>query len=506
MKQAWMVLLMLGWPSIGSAQTGAFGAPIGRLPVGYRVEWSTDRTRSWPLADASGRLRPIPRVVRVHLWYPAVAGSGEAMKFRDYMEPPTAPGVPRPLADAIRANDLGTPGYSFRGIYRDDSAAFERAMNTGVVARNRAAPAPGRHPVVVYSVGQNDFSQDAVLLAEWLASNGYIVVSVPHLGTGPRRTLLFVHDPLSYETQLRDLEVALANALELKGADEQRILAVGHSYGGIYALLLAMRGNSVHGVIGLDPTYVAQRAGYEYDLRRFPFFDPDLRIPIVTLRRGSGSVNRDLVNSLLRAERLEIVYPDLMHGDFATVPFLRRDLPVVLQLEEETRVRSPQAAAAGAAAVFRQVLAAAEAILSGRRLEGAVLQTGGVKQETAYTAASPAPTAEELYWAYRSGGLQAAEAAVTAARAEAGNQEVFSESRTLTIARELGYSGKDRESLDMFRLLAFTFPDSSSAQLEAAEALLEAGLKTEARPLLMRALQLDPTSESAKASLAKTEN
>jgi dienelactone hydrolase len=472
--------------------------------VGYRVQWSTDITRSWQVVDSAGRLEPCPRAVRVSLWFPAKAGSGAAMTFGDYMDPPVPAQVPRQLARAIHENDLGSPTYSFRGIYQNDTSAFGPAMKTRVAARRSATPAPGRYPVVVYSIGQNDFSQDAVCMAEWLASNGYIVASVPHLGTSPRRTLLFVHDPLSYETQLRDLEIALGEALKLPSADRKRILAMGHSYGGIYALLLAMRTKSVRGVIGLDPTYIAQRAGYEYDLRKFPYFDPDLHVPLVTLRRGSGSVSRDLMNSLVHAERLEIEYPDLMHGDFTTVAFVRRDLPPAFQLEEEIKVRSPQVAAAGASAVFQQVRALIPAIFSGRQLDGEVLESKGVKQSVSYVPAIATPTTEELYWIYKQRGASAVRETVAASRAQAPGVSVFSLPRMLTIARELGYSNKDGESLDMFRLTADAFPDSSSAQLAAAEALIDAGLKAEARPLVQRVLQLDPKNQSALALLAKS--
>lgn len=498
-KIALTLILVMGRPTLVIADEGTFGAPVGRAPVGFRAEWTTDVTRSWPVADPDGRLRSTPRTVRVHLWYPAVGSSGAAMTFGDYMDPKVAEGVPAALADAIRANDVGTPTYSFRGIFRNDAEAYERALRTPVTARAWADPAPGKFPVVVYSVGQNDFSQDAVALAEWLASNGFIVASVPHLGTSARRALLFVHDPASYETQLRDLELALGKALKLKIADEGRILAVGHSYGGIYALLLAMRSNAVRGVVGLDPAYVAQRAGYEYDLRKFPFFDADLRVPIVTLRRGPESVNRDLLGSLRHAEQLEIEYPGLMHGDFTTVAFVRRDLPATMQLEEETQVRTPQHAAAGATAVFEQVLASARQLLSGARLDEAVRSAPGVTQKVAYTPALTTPITEELYWIYKRKSLAGAKAEASAA----GGEAAFSESRTLTIARELGYSGKDEESLDMFRLASFLFPDSASAQVAAGGALLDAGRKAEARPLLERALVLEPGNETARELLHK---
>lgn len=482
-------------------QTTSFGAPIGKGSVGYRLEWVADQTRSWEIPDSFGHLHASPRWVRVHTWYPAVAGTGDAMRFRDYIDAPRPPIVPEQVADTIHGNDLGDSNYSFRGIYRDDVARFDHAMNTPMAARSWADPASGKFPVVVYSLGQNDFTQDAVSLAEFLASNGFIVTTVPHLGTNSRRAGLFVHDPLSYETQLRDLELALNKALKLKIADDHKIVAVGHSYGGIYALLLAMRSDSISGVIGLDPTYISQRAGYEYDLHKFPFFHPDLSTPIVTLRRGTGNADRSLIDSFVHADRLEIIYPELLHGDFTTVAFLKRDLPSQLQMEEEIKVRSPQMAAEGATVVFNQTLISIQQILAGQKIDAGIFSTGPVKQSVSYTPAVSTPSEEELYWIYRRKGLQAAEDAVNAGRSASG--PVFDESRTITIAKELSYSGKAQESLDMFRLAAFAFPESSNAQFVTADALLDAGLKDEARPILQKALQLDPNNQAAKDALSK---
>jgi tetratricopeptide (TPR) repeat protein len=492
--------LLMAVSPVGRAQAGSFGAPTGDQPVGYQVRWIADSSRSWAVPDSSGVLRPGPRFVRVHLWYPATPGTGKRMTFRTYMEPRIGPGVPRQLAEAIHANDLGTPSYSFRGIYRGDQAAFERAMSTPMAARHEASPARGNHPVVIYSVGQNDFTQDALSLGEFLASHGYIVATVPHLGTSARRTLLFVHDPPSYETQLRDLEVALGQARRMAGADLRRILAIGHSYGGIYALLLAMRDSGIRGVIGLDPTYVAQRAPYEYVLRRFAFYDPDFARPIATLRR-EGQTDRSLIDSLPHSDRLEIAYPGLTHGDFTTMPFLRRDLPESLQFAGESTVRSPQQGAQGAAAVFDQVLACAERILSAGRLDTSAVVAAS-RRNARFTAATRAPTHEELYWIYRARGLRAAMDSARVAQ-DRGGSALYSETRTITIAKELGYANREGESLDLFRLAGSLFPASASVQLQAAQALEQAGAKQEARAFFQNVLRLDPGNVAAKASLAK---
>jgi hypothetical protein len=118
-----------------------------------------------------------------------------------------------------------------------------------------------------------------------------------------------------------------------------------------------------------------------------------------------------------------------MHGDFATVPFLQKDLPKELQRGDETKVRSPQAGADGAAVVFHQVLISMEQIFTGRPLDRGVFTNQSTRQSVTYTAAVSEPSQEELYWIYKSKGLQAAKDAVTAAKSV--KETVFDESGSL---------------------------------------------------------------------------
>ena len=453
--------------------------------------------------DNNGILVSAPRWVRVHTWYPAVANSGRLMTFADYLDSEKPKSVPAVVADLVHRNDLGTPTYSLRGIYRNDAAAFARTLSSEVAGHLLAHPATGRFPVIVYSVGQNDFTQDSVSMAEYLASNGFIVTTVPDLGTSQVRPILFSYEPSSYEVQLRDLELALTHTLELPIADSSRIAAVGHSYGGTYALLLAMRGSMVKGIVTLDPAYIAEQLPYAYDIRKFPFFNLNVRFPIVTLRRGSMDLDRAVVDSFLRADRLEIVYPNMTHFDFTTRAFLRRDLPPALQPEDDLNVRSPGLGAQAASQVLRQVLRSLQCIFAKGDLSASVTVDDQVPQEVHYAAAIGAPTEEEIFLKYEAKGLEAAERSVQDAETRDKNLAVFNEKAFLTIARELGYAEKNAESLDMFRLVAMAFPRSVSAQLAAAQAVFDNGLNSEAGSIFQRVLQLDPSNQTAIQGLTK---
>lgn len=483
--------------ALGAQAQSPFGAPLGPGSVGYRSEWIADETRRFDIPDEAGVLRSGIRYIHAHLWYPAGPSSGKQMSFGDYFSPGEADAVPKFLVDLVHANDFGTRDYSFRGIFRDDIETLNQTLTTRVSARYWAEPSAGKFPVVVHVVGQNDFTEDAALYAEFLASRGYIVVTVPYLGTSARRSPLLVHDPYFYEELLRDIELALTQkALKLKSADHDRIFATGHSYGGIYALLLAMRSPVIKAVVGLDPSYVAHRAPYEYDIRKFPFWDPSLKTPVITLHQQSQSIDRTLLDSLPRAEKVEISYKDVLHGDFTSVAFLRRDLPEALQRSDESSVRSPQQAARNATLVFKQVAQLLDAISAGRNTRDAVLSDSGIEQALRSNLPQQVPSSEDVYWAYRRRGMEAGKQ--IASRLPA-SQEVG----LVTIAEEEGYYDRNESAVDIFRLVRFAFPKSATAQLAAAKGLRGAGKLEEAREAAVAALQIDPQLSEAKDLLLK---
>ncbi|MGH9426831.1 MAG: hypothetical protein ACRD2L_11090, partial [Terriglobia bacterium] len=126
--------------------------------------------------------------------------------------------------------------------------------------------------------------------------------------------------------------------------------------------------------------------------------------------------------------------------------------------------------------------------------------------EVSHWEAMDAPTEEELYWVYRTNGLEAARQAVTTSRSKATSGSLFREDALLTISKELSYLGMDKESADFFRLVAFTFPESVTAQLAAAQGLANAGNAVEARKLFEHVLKLDSSNQLAKEALSKTTN
>jgi predicted dienelactone hydrolase len=97
----------------------------------------------------------------VSVWYPAGDG-GAAMTLRDYYDEPAASSYAGFLAGAgFRASDV--------------DAMFDAAM----AARRNAPRLDGPFPVILIAQGNAQAAADQAVLAEYLASHGYVVATTP---------------------------------------------------------------------------------------------------------------------------------------------------------------------------------------------------------------------------------------------------------------------------------------------------------------------------------------
>lgn len=223
------------------------GLGAGPHAVGFRVDWLVDEARSGVgSAEGDGRL------LRVYTWYPAVVGTGEAMTFGDYLAP-RPPDGPRwtTIVSYLDQRDASTFARQFSP---PNDSASDRLGGISVPARRDAAIDEGRFPLVLHSLGRNDYQLESSVLWEYLASHGYVVSVVPQLGIGnDSPTLAF--EPADMELQAVDLAFALREIGGLPRVDDGSVGLIGHSSGGIAALLLAHREPRVDAIVGLDASF-----------------------------------------------------------------------------------------------------------------------------------------------------------------------------------------------------------------------------------------------------------
>ncbi len=119
-------------------------------------------------------------------------------------------------------------------------------------AVRNAAAKPGRFPVVVYAPSLNATNTENIELCEYLASNGYVVLSSPSLGATNR---LMTTDQAGVNAQAQDIAYLLYSAKALPDADLSATAVIGYSWGGNAALFAAARDKNIRALVGLDPSF-----------------------------------------------------------------------------------------------------------------------------------------------------------------------------------------------------------------------------------------------------------
>ena len=249
------------------------------------------------------------------VWYPA-DGTGKALTLGDYYGQESAEGFGRFLAGA--------------GVSRSE---IDRMLALPMAARMEARAKPGRFPIVAIAQGNAHDIPDQAVLAEYLSSHGYIVVTTPSPMLSERMT---AEDQIARfaEKQADDLVAALdAVGRTMKSADATRMAVVGHSFGARSALLLAMRDARVRALVSLDGG-IGTAVGIDV-LRTAPSFAIDrARVPILHLhQRIDPQVVPDFAFLRTLPASVEIREIDGMkHPHFSTLGFIAADVSEIAKL------------------------------------------------------------------------------------------------------------------------------------------------------------------------------
>jgi dienelactone hydrolase len=168
----------------------------------------------------------------VDLWYPSQT-DGASMHFRDYL--------------GADASDLEKFLHE-RGI---SSPGIESFVGAHVYATRDATVARGKYPLVLIAQGNGQDAADQAVLAEFLASHGYVVASVPspmkkHPMTGESQIGTFAEEQASALARARGV------AMRVVRIEKNRQAVVGHSFGARAALLLAARDRNIRAIVSLD--------------------------------------------------------------------------------------------------------------------------------------------------------------------------------------------------------------------------------------------------------------
>jgi hypothetical protein len=229
-------------PQVLAQRHGTLGLDPGTYPVGFQLLAEQDRSRFVVANDGATYARPI----RVYVWYPATKTASKPIRFGRYAE--LADDDIWPAEISGRTHDVlkFSRGPLARSL---DPAAFEALLQRPLLATENAKAAPGRFPLIAIGLGLYYESPITfATLAEYLAGRGFVVVTVPLVGTNSPLVRLDAQD---LETQVRNLEFAIARARQLPFVRPDRLGVLGFDMGSMVGVILTMRDPSVDAFVSI---------------------------------------------------------------------------------------------------------------------------------------------------------------------------------------------------------------------------------------------------------------
>ncbi|MGP8235722.1 MAG: alpha/beta fold hydrolase [Limisphaerales bacterium] len=438
--------------------------------------------------------------MQLNIWYPAESGtSARGMKFIDYVQQ-AAPEAFSTLNSLMNErNRLGAESSV-------PAAQLGALRSTRMSARLNGPPAVGRFPAVLYAGGLNADINSNFVLAEYLASHGYVVASISLAGQTDETSSLD-RATSDVETVVRDLEFALGILAESENVDRTKMAVIGHSMGAVEAAVLGLRNGNILAVVGLDGTYVFKGSA-EVLTNSYGYAPDRMRAAFLDLRRAQAEQDADLdfgpVLSFRFADRTLVQLKHMHHSDFTSFAMIASKFRVPIQTNYVNTGWNRETGQHGFEDACGIVLEFLDAkvktnALAANALEQAVRMIGGsVWKHIGAQYAPPSP--RESIALAKKDGMGALKAIFEKSAGEQPPGSCVDSSLFNTFGYQLLGESRVNDALVIFEIAAWAHPDSANAQDSLADALFAAGDGKRARVAVQRAIELAPTDPTIQAS------
>jgi dienelactone hydrolase len=458
-----------------------FAEQPGPHAVGLRVVEQYDFSRTWvSRTDALGkatvgeRARPLQTLI----WYPAVKGSGKPMTVGDYGEL------------AATETSFGKPAMSedWKGWIK----AMTPTLGDKMAALRDAKAEAGRFPVVIYAPSFSAMSWENADLCEYLASHGYVVIASPDMGATTRG---MTPDLVGINAQAQDISFLIGYAQTLPDTDMSEIAVGGFSWGGISNLFAAAKDNRIDALFALDGSMryfpgLVKDSGYVHP--------EEMTIPLLFFTEGEITLEDQAREFGNKNSEGPSVLNEWTHGDLITVD----DMAMVHTEHSSMYQRNED--------VWKSYMQQRKGDYT--RADGIVgyawiarytvhFLDAYLKHDAAAMAKGAPATAEGFREELGRQGFDHA-AEVYAAMKKEKPEFKIEESAMVEWATELEGEQHVAEAIDVLKVNAVMYPESSNAYETLGEAYEKAGDKALAVESYKKALEKDPENAKAKEKLA----
>lgn len=310
--------------SVSHAQTSysKLQPELGQYKIGFTHYTTVDSTRTYSRwKDYSNAIhhRPIP----VSIWYPAQdSDQKHQLNIEDYLNI---------LAEEEEWE--GLPNYFLLDWfqYLPRTPENEQHLKTNTNAFKDAKAIKERFPVLIYAPSYHASSIENFAMCEFLASQGYVVISSPSRGTETRTFQGATAKDI--ETQARDIAFLIQEAYRMKNTNTDIIATMGFSFGGLSNVLAQMQNEYIDATICLDGSIK-----YQYDtIKQSPYFDLN-KVDVPFMHMAQKTIPQEILKTdkinpkldtdfffydeITRSDAYKMQFNDLTHSNFSTLGIL----------------------------------------------------------------------------------------------------------------------------------------------------------------------------------------
>ncbi|WP_286269938.1 hypothetical protein [Thalassotalea hakodatensis] len=296
--------------------------PLGQYKVGFKLFHEYDKRRSFaPKYDYFGEetFSPIGRPMQVAMWYPGKSiADKKPLKYRDFTAFTSSEVDFARQAKGEREQHINSllnslPDRAKAGYIKFWQQLTRSYFNIEVAGDN--------FPVVLYAPPMNSSVHDNALLCEYLASHGYIVVSVAAKGEFTR-----LQQQLVNAAQVQALDLAYLWEFSQRFTRNKKVAVIGYSLGGLSNLIFANKNKDVDAVVSLDSSIMSQ--GWLEDVQTTSYYQPSeltAKLLMISKNMHQPSINpADFYQQVIFADKWLIRYDHNTHYYFSSEQLLLR--------------------------------------------------------------------------------------------------------------------------------------------------------------------------------------
>lgn len=476
----------------------------GPYAVGFQTLFRKDPSRPFKSKrdyqghiTAADRSRPI----QISIWYPAAANmKSDPIAFEDYLYLTATELTGSEPTEQQKQNVV--TAFKNRWAQGASDENIQSALKSKMLSSRDAVPAKDRFPLVLIAPSSRLSSPvSSVVLAEFLASNGYVVASSPGMGLNSPQ-LSF--DSVGVMTQMQDLQFVIANLNSFPAVDPNKLAVIGFSFGGLAGSLLTMYNGDIDAFVSLE-TSAGNKFGYSV-LFQNPLYDPPrMRVPVLHLT--TQETNSDSSDAFLKAIKYAPLTVVKLKGmaptDFSSFAMVTPLIPVPVSPQQN---QPPADKRAGYENICRYTLEFLNAKVKQDPKAEAFLQQPAqndlVIVETRAGLRIP-PSEEEFMKILREQGLTAAKSIQQETKSKDPDYDIYDPITLVDFGRELVDQKKTRDAIDILKFNSEVYPDVWETYELMGTIYMNEGNKDLAIGNFEKVLEYDPQNQNATETLKK---